>query len=88
MTAAPFDAARRADAVALIRALCAAAGSEDAVLDALERHAQAVGKDEAVRTIAAALIVTFGTCMTSAVSLDARTPTPITIPDTEGAPTP
>ncbi|WP_200210896.1 hypothetical protein [Micromonospora coerulea] len=88
MTAAPFDADRRAAAVDLIRALCVAAGSEDAVLDVIERHARTVGHDEATRTVAAALIVTYGTCMTSPVALDTRTPTPITIPNNEGAPTP
>ncbi|MFC6017577.1 hypothetical protein ACFP2T_15345 [Plantactinospora solaniradicis] len=86
MTAAVIDDARRADAVNLIRALCGRAGDEDAVLDVIERYARLFGPVETVRIVAAALVVTYGSCMTAPVPLDPRTPIQIPIP-TEGAPT-
>ncbi|MEV0723938.1 hypothetical protein AB0I37_14295 [Micromonospora purpureochromogenes] len=88
LTESPIDAARRAEAVDLIRALCHVAGDEDAVLDVIESYARRAGHNETVRTVAAALIVTYGTCMTTPVPLDPRTPIRVTIPTTEGAPTP
>lgn len=69
-----------AEAVDLVRSLAAVAGDVERVADVLEDHHDRVGYDLAVKHCIAALLVTFGECITSPVSLDPNNPVPVTLP--------
>lgn len=86
MTKPPFTKEQRAEAVDVVRTLCLVAGDEDQVLDVIEGYAQMVGDDRATAGLVAALIVTYGSCMTQPVPLDPDTdPVPVNVPQPEGA---
>ena len=64
----------RREAAELVRDLAAAAGDEARVLDVLEDYAPRDGIATALRTASAALVLTFGSCLTP-IQLDQITNT-------------
>lgn len=71
---ADINPQRRADADALIRLLSMVAGDERQVSALLADYAEGAGVNRAISTATAALIITFGSCMTQ--------PVPLTLTDT------
>lgn len=71
---AEIDPQRRGEADALIRALSMVAGDERKVADLLSDYAEGAGVNRAISVCMAALILTFGSCMSQ--------PVPLTLGDT------